>query len=139
MSLLRILRLLPDLTASIPNSSVKYLSHYAQDELAIPIEDLLAMGRQNRDDDFGILQHGLARGPQQRPDQWRQQAPRAGEPAYLSATFPAMATDGDSDWLCHQRHSCAHLGLGGGGCALDHSVRQEALAGDRPVEDDIRH
>ncbi len=29
----------------------KYLSHYAQDELAIPIEDLLAMGRQNRDDD----------------------------------------------------------------------------------------
>jgi starch phosphorylase len=29
----------------------KYLGHYAQDELAIPIEDLLAMGRQNRDDD----------------------------------------------------------------------------------------
>ena len=29
----------------------KYLSHYAQDELAIPMEDLLAMGRQNRDDD----------------------------------------------------------------------------------------
>jgi starch phosphorylase len=29
----------------------KYLSHYAQDELAIPIDDLLAMGRQNRDDD----------------------------------------------------------------------------------------
>ena len=29
----------------------KYLSHYAQDELAIPIEDLLAMGRQNRGDD----------------------------------------------------------------------------------------
>ena len=28
----------------------KYLSHYAQDELAIPIEDLLAMGRQNRGD-----------------------------------------------------------------------------------------
>lgn len=29
----------------------KYLGHYAQDELAIPIEDLLAMGRQNRSDD----------------------------------------------------------------------------------------
>jgi starch phosphorylase len=29
----------------------KYLSHYAQDELAIPIEDLLAMGTQNRGDD----------------------------------------------------------------------------------------
>jgi starch phosphorylase len=29
----------------------KYLTHYAQDELAIPVEDLLAMGRQNRDDD----------------------------------------------------------------------------------------
>jgi glycogen phosphorylase len=29
----------------------KYLSHYAQDELAIPMKDLLAMGRQNRDDD----------------------------------------------------------------------------------------
>jgi starch phosphorylase len=28
----------------------KYLGHYAQDELAIPIEDLLAMGRQNRND-----------------------------------------------------------------------------------------
>ncbi len=29
----------------------KYLGHYAQDELAIPFEDLLGMGRQNRDDD----------------------------------------------------------------------------------------
>ncbi|MGC2638680.1 MAG: alpha-glucan family phosphorylase [Acidobacteriaceae bacterium] len=29
----------------------KYLRHYAQDELAISIEDFLAMGRQNRDDD----------------------------------------------------------------------------------------
>jgi starch phosphorylase len=29
----------------------KFLRHYAQDELAIPIEDFLAMGRQNRDDD----------------------------------------------------------------------------------------
>ncbi|MGC2498145.1 MAG: alpha-glucan family phosphorylase [Acidobacteriaceae bacterium] len=28
----------------------KYLSHYAQNELAIPIQDLLAMGRQNRGD-----------------------------------------------------------------------------------------
>ena len=28
----------------------KYLGHYAQDELAISIEELLAMGRQNRDD-----------------------------------------------------------------------------------------
>ena len=29
----------------------KYLTHYAQDELAIPVEDLLAMGTQNRDDE----------------------------------------------------------------------------------------
>ncbi len=29
----------------------KYLTHYAQDELAIPVDDLLAMGKQNRDDD----------------------------------------------------------------------------------------
>jgi starch phosphorylase len=34
-----------------PDLIRKYLSHYAQDELAIPIEDLLAMGRQNHDDD----------------------------------------------------------------------------------------
>jgi starch phosphorylase len=29
----------------------KYLTHYAQDELAIPVEEFLARGRQNRDDD----------------------------------------------------------------------------------------
>jgi starch phosphorylase len=35
----------------VPELIRKYLSHYAQDELAIPIEDLLAMGTQNRGDD----------------------------------------------------------------------------------------
>jgi starch phosphorylase len=33
-----------------PDLIRKYLTHYAQDELGIPLEDLLAMGRQNLDD-----------------------------------------------------------------------------------------
>ena len=69
-----------------------YLSHYAVDELAISVEDLLAMGRQNPEDNFGTLQHGLSCGPRQRPDQWRQQAPRTSEPADLSALVSALAT-----------------------------------------------
>ena len=50
ISLPRTQQLQPDLTDFDPELIRKYLSHYAQDELAISIEELLAMGRQNRDD-----------------------------------------------------------------------------------------
>jgi glucan phosphorylase len=41
----------PALTASIPRLIRTYLSHYAVDELDVSVDDLLAMGRQNPEDD----------------------------------------------------------------------------------------
>ena len=138
ISLPRTLRSPPDLTVSIRSSSSNISAITPRRSSAIPLHDLLALGRQNPDDSsepfnmayLAIRGSGAVNGVSR--------AARAGEPAYFSASVSALAAGRSSDRLCDQRRSCADLGFPGGGCALDHSLRQEPVAGERTVEDDIR-
>jgi len=88
-----------------------YLSHYAVDELAISVDDLLTMGRQNPEDTSETLQHGLSCGPRQRADQWSEQAPWESEQRDFPDLVPPLAKGGSPDRVSNQRHSCADLGF----------------------------
>ncbi len=112
-----------------PELCWKYLGHYAKDELAISMEELLALGRQNRCRCLGVFQHGLPCASWQRSSQRRQQASRRSKQADLSASLPAMASGGGARRLRYERDSCADLGFGRSRCALDQGMRAGSLAG----------
>jgi hypothetical protein len=76
-----------------PELCRKHLEHYAKDELAIPMESLLALGKAESRRCFGASQHGLPRASRQRSGQRRQQTSRRGKQADLSAALSPMAAD----------------------------------------------
>ncbi len=100
-----------------------YLSHYAVDELAISMDDLLAMGRQNPEDtsEHFNMAYLAVRGSGQVNGVSKLHG--AGEPADIPATLPSLAPGRSPNRLSDQWDSRSHMGLSSGGCALDHSLR----------------
>jgi starch phosphorylase len=115
-----------------------YLSHYAVDELAISVDDLLAMGRQNPEDAsepfnmayLAVRGSGQINGVSKLHGQVSRQI--------FQPLFPRWPQGGSPDRVGDQRHSCAHLGFSRSRCAVDLRLRRKRWRGDRPIEDDIR-
>ena len=110
-----------------PQLMRKYLHHYAEDELAIPMEMLLAMGTRsgNPAEDFNMAYlavrgSGQINGVSQLHGQVSRQIFRT--------TVSRLARAGGTHRFRDQRDSRTDMGLRRSRCSLDHSLRQETLA-----------
>ena len=107
----------------------QYLGWYAQKELDISLQELLALGRAEPERFPGTFQYGLPGRTRKRCGQWGQPLARTGEPAYLSAAFSALAGRRSAGGTRDQRGSYVQLGFGGDRCPVDRILRQGPLAG----------
>ena len=106
----------------------QYLARYAEEKLRIPLQDLLALGRENPAD-VGAVQYGISGDSRQWVGQRSEPPAREGEPAPFSASIPALAGRRSPDRLRHQRSPHAHVGFGRCRRSLDRKLWQEPLVG----------
>ncbi len=98
-----------------PGLIEQYLARYAQDKLGISLHDLLALGRQNRDDasePFNMAYLAM-RGSGAVNGVSRLAWP--GEPTAFCASLSLVASRRSARQTCDQRSPHANLGLGSGG------------------------
>ena len=74
-----------------PSLIERYLRKYAEEKLSISFDELLALGRRDRQDSIRTVQYGLFGDPRQRRHQRRQQTARSGEPTTLPAPLSQVA------------------------------------------------
>ena len=116
-----------------PDLVRQHLGNYAESQLGLSFRDLMALGRQNPDDDqepfnmayLAIRGSGAVNGVSQLHGEVSR--------SIFQPLFPRWPAGRGAHWPRHERHPCTNVGFSGFGRVVDQALRQRALAGrDEP-------